>query len=217
MYFNKIELHSDATTARLSRFMHRDGYRLHQALWRLFKNSPKSRDFLYRRVERQGQPCFYVVSGRVPEDEDGIWAIRTKNYAPKLDTGQRLAFSLCANPVITRRNDKSGKPIRHDVVMDAKKHLKEDCPTAELIQQAGWGWLTAKAGKFGFRVERARIDGYRQHQFWKGKGQQPIRFSTLDFDGMLTVTDPEQLIRALFGGIGPAKGFGCGMLLVRRI
>ncbi len=217
MYFSKIKLSDDATVADLSRLLSRDSYQLHQSLWRLFKNRTKTRDFLYRRVEKQGQPSFYVISGCTPEDTDNIWKIHTKDYAPKLSNGQRLAFSLCANPVITRCNDKTGKPVRHDVVMDAKKHLKIERPPVNLIHDAGWKWLTTKAGKFGFRVEQAQIDSYRQHRFWKGKNKQPIRFSTLDFDGILTVTDPEQLIHALFTGIGPAKGFGCGMLLVRRI
>jgi CRISPR system Cascade subunit CasE len=31
------------------------------------------------------------------------------------------------------------------------------------------------------------------------------------------VDDPEQLTRLLENGIGPAKSFGCGLLLVRRL
>ncbi len=32
-----------------------------------------------------------------------------------------------------------------------------------------------------------------------------------------TVTDPVAFVeKCLFGGIGPAKGFGCGLMLVRR-
>ena len=41
--------------------------------------------------------------------------------------------------------------------------------------------------------------------------------STLDFSGLLTVTAPEKFLSALYGGIGPAKGFGCGLLLVKRV
>ena len=44
-----------------------------------------------------------------------------------------------------------------------------------------------------------------------------IALSTLDFEGELIVTKPEILLPALLNGIGPAKSFGCGLLLVRHI
>ncbi len=44
-----------------------------------------------------------------------------------------------------------------------------------------------------------------------------IRFSTLDFEGILTVENTNEFTRMLFAGIGPAKAFGCGLMLVRRI
>ena len=44
-----------------------------------------------------------------------------------------------------------------------------------------------------------------------------MNWSALDFSGELTVIDPAAFIVALSKGIGPAKAFGCGLLLVRRI
>ena len=49
------------------------------------------------------------------------------------------------------------------------------------------------------------------------RGCVPICFSTLDFSGLLTVADPEKFLSTLYGGIGPAKGFGCGLLLIKRV
>lgn len=43
-----------------------------------------------------------------------------------------------------------------------------------------------------------------------------ISLSTVEFSGALTVTEPDAFNRALLRGIGHAKGFGCGLLLVRR-
>ena len=37
------------------------------------------------------------------------------------------------------------------------------------------------------------------------------------FEGILRVDDPDALVKVLEDGIGPAKGFGCGLMLVRRI
>ncbi|MCI0724558.1 MAG: type I-E CRISPR-associated protein Cas6/Cse3/CasE [Acidobacteria bacterium] len=39
----------------------------------------------------------------------------------------------------------------------------------------------------------------------------------MDFSGMLFVINPKAFAVALHKGIGPAKAFGCGLMLVRRI
>jgi CRISPR system Cascade subunit CasE len=76
----------------------------------------------------------------------------------------------------------------------------------------------------GFLVEddeetqRVRVDGYSQHRLYKNKGCKPVELSTLEFNGILTVTDPATFVeKCLFTGIGPAKGFGCGLMLAKRI
>jgi CRISPR system Cascade subunit CasE len=119
------------------------------------------------------------------------------------------------------------KVIRHDVVMEAKtridfKNLPHDRRphVATLIQEAGIEWLSSKGKVYGFSVMElgTRADGYFRHRFFKGKGGKPVTFSTLEFDGILTVTEPDVFIKkCLFNGIGPAKGFGCGLMLVRRV
>jgi len=40
---------------------------------------------------------------------------------------------------------------------------------------------------------------------------------TVRFDGLLRITDPDAFRATLIRGIGPAKAFGCGLMLVRRI
>jgi CRISPR system Cascade subunit CasE len=39
----------------------------------------------------------------------------------------------------------------------------------------------------------------------------------LDFEGRLKIVDADRFKQALFEGIGSAKAFGCGLMLVRRI
>jgi len=84
-------------------------------------------------------------------------------------------------------------------------------------------WLTRKAPENGFRIARDegkdilqfQAEGYRWHHLNK-KGKN-AGFSSVDFEGVLNVVDPEIFVRkCLFGGIGPAKAFGCGLMLVRR-
>lgn len=211
MYFSKIQLRPQAGEQLALRLMG-DGYRLHQTLWKLFPESPQ-RDFLYRSIEQPGLPGFYLVSQREPQCADGLWAVQSKPYRPRLQPGQRLAFSLLANPVITRRDAQTGRAARHDVLMDAKKQQPE-LHIAELQQAVGEQWLGKRAEQHGFALQQTRVAGYRQHRL-NGRGKRAIRYSTLEFEGLLEVLDPERLLHTLGQGIGPAKGFGCGLLLVR--
>ncbi|MCI0421919.1 MAG: type I-E CRISPR-associated protein Cas6/Cse3/CasE [Acidobacteria bacterium] len=55
------------------------------------------------------------------------------------------------------------------------------------------------------------------HDTWRQRHGKKIELSTLDFEGVLLVTEPDRFLRALLSGIGPAKAFGCGLMLVRRI
>lgn len=107
--------------------------------------------------------------------------------------------------------------------MEAKLKLKQQGSPINLpviIQEYGARWLMERADANGFSVSTSgiRVDGYRQHRLFKGKGKQPITFSTVDITGILSVTVPDVFIeKCLFRGLGPAKGFGCGLMLVRKV
>jgi CRISPR system Cascade subunit CasE len=49
----------------------------------------------------------------------------------------------------------------------------------------------------------------------KARNKQ-IRFSSVDFNGILIVTEKNKFYRALFKGIGREKAFGCGLLMIKR-
>ncbi|GLI45715.1 type I-E CRISPR-associated protein Cas6/Cse3/CasE [Methanoculleus bourgensis] len=225
-FFYRIRLKDGAS--RSLRFWDaiRNPYEVHAMIWRIFSDgSRKKRDFIYRMEVQDRSPLIYAVSESEPVDLDGIWEIDQREYNPVLRAGQRLGFSLRANPVRTKRNE-MGKHCRHDVVMDAKKLLLDSgCspdarpPEAVLVQQEGYNWLESRAGRLGFSVERdlVRADGYRQHRFRKWDGSQGVAISTIDFNGVLTVTDPDRFEETLVTGVGPAKSFGCGLLLVRPL
>jgi CRISPR system Cascade subunit CasE len=40
---------------------------------------------------------------------------------------------------------------------------------------------------------------------------------TVRYDGLLRITDPDAFRETLIRGIGPAKAFGCGLMLVKRV
>lgn len=215
-------------------------YAEHQWLWKFFpSDKDQVRDFIFRRHEIGQMPRFYLVSQRQPKAFSEAWQIQSRVYDPQLQEGQRLSFQLHANPVISKKNE-AGKSQRHDVVMQAKKQLLAEHGFSKEAKWADWKdesskpllyelvqkycavWLDGVAERNGFEIARTaddaprmQIDSYEQEK--ASKRNNDIRFSAVDFSGELRITDPKLCQQALFNGIGHAKGFGCGLLLVRRI
>lgn len=225
MFFSRVNIPEDAGYSSHIMSIFQTPYSLHQSIWKLFDDrQDRKRDFLYR-VDKDGlKPVIYTVSEREPDQDRDLWHVESKEYAPRLHSGTELAFMLRVNPVVTKR-DAQKKQHRHDVVMDMKMGLKEEghskkeLPSIALMsQEAGWNWLTRRAEQYGFTVrkEQIRADGYRKERFKKTQGGRKIQFSILDFNGKLIVTDPVLFSDTLFKGVGPAKAFGCGLLLVKR-
>ena len=224
MYMSRLTLLPDkAGPNALVQITAGGGYRIHQLIWGLFEAVDDKRPFLYRQERRAGLPRIMLLSDQAPVDDKGIWLIECKPFDPQLAAGERLAFSIRLNPVVKKR-DEQHRQHRHDLVMEQKKRLaREGVPRCrwpaqtELARRAGVQWLTQRADTGGFQLHQDELvaEEYRQHRLRK-PGKSPIHFSTLDCSGLLTVTDPELLMQTLKSGLGPAKGFGCGLLLVRR-
>ncbi|MDP1902145.1 MAG: type I-E CRISPR-associated protein Cas6/Cse3/CasE [Rubrivivax sp.] len=204
-------------------------YQEHQWLWRFLPAPPGTpRSFLFRRRDVEGLPRFYVVSDRAPVAPSPHWQVQSRPYAPDLVSGEWLAFELRANPVVTTRNA-TGKAARHDVVMQEKTRLLKERQLArwadwpapdrpampELVQRTCGAWLQARCERLGITLDKAAlsVEGYEQHRGKNGA----LRISTVDFSGILRVVDASALRLALYDGIGHAKAFGCGLLLIRRI
>ena len=85
------------------------------------------------------------------------------------------------------------------------------------IHEAGTAWLARKGSAAGFSVDPSQlyIDGYDRVRIPHSDARAVI-FSTLTFQGVLTVEDPAQFLAAVLRGFGAAKGFGCGLMLIRR-
>lgn len=121
------------------------------------------------------------------------------------------------------------KVLRHDVVMDAKNRLLAERgltrwqdwndvdkpPAHQIAHQACAQWLAASGHERGFAADESSlsVEAYTQH---RGKDAK-LRFSSVDFAGELSVIDVDKFAIALTHGVGHAKAFGCGLLLVRRI
>lgn len=215
-YFSQIRMRpGHGPNALLARCL-TEGYGLHQSLWQLFsEQGDETRDFLYRQVEGHGTPVIYVVSQRPPLADDPFWVVETKPYDPQVQQGSTFAFSLRANATRSTRDPATGKEHRHDAILHAQKK-QEGAPAGQNLQDAGRAWLEERAEAGGFTLGPLRVDRHEEHCLFV-KGKPPIRFSTVDFEGLLSVTDPTRFRHTLFHGLGRSKGFGCGLLLIRRV
>ena len=226
-YLSRVELRTGLALGQLASAIPQNAYADHQVIWRLMSHADdEPRGFLFRREQIGHWPVFYVLSEREPMDSDPAWQVASKRFDPQLTVGSRLGFVLRANPVSTRKassDPADRRRYRDDVVMQEKRREVERvldpnkrASQAQLVQRAGPGWLANRVERNGFALEALHVDGYRQHRLSKRGQDHAIRFSTLDYQGVLRVVDVDRFLTTLANGIGPAKAFGCGLLLVRR-
>ncbi len=189
-----------------------------------------------RRVGRQRQPREQVWTGVGMPRNGAIEPEGTKGKALQGGRIQIHLFELRGNPVISRKGDNGAQ--RHDVVMDAKKRLlaargltnwaawtpdrittdgqaDPPPPLYEVVHSACAAWLASRAEQHGFTLDESTLNvaAYEQHGGKRGQ----LRFSTVDLTGELVVTDAARFATTLASGIGRAKAFGCGLLLVRPL
>lgn len=223
MYLSKATLKPSADTAKILLEIPGKGeYATHQLIWKLFTEE-KNRNFIYREdIGFNGQPEYYLLSQNQPKDSDEIFYLETKKVEPKLKKDQRLAFSLRVNPTISIQDGKKSR--RHDVMMHAKKQFRQkeraagDCINL-YMEQAALDWITneQRLERWGVRLDSVpTIERYHQHKGIKPSGNS-IRFSSVDYQGVFTVIDPERFIGCYKNGFGPAKSMGCGLMLIRKI
>lgn len=225
-WLSRVSPREGLSPAQLVKIGDLSPYGQHQVLWKLFKVDKSERngrvEFLFRCDEKNGLPVFYLLSRHKPSDISGNWHIESKALHPDIRAGDRLAFKLRVNPVISKPIDGKRRGKRHDVVMDAKVRLGwkeiplvQRPPMAQIVQDAGEKWLRSRKEMLGAEIdENLRADGYRT---WRRQGSKGIKLATLDLEGSLSVTNAERFLQTMFEGIGPAKAFGCGLILARRI
>ncbi|OCA55000.1 type I-E CRISPR-associated protein Cas6/Cse3/CasE [Photorhabdus namnaonensis] len=224
MYLSKVVLRQSSQTANILAKMGANGvYTSHQLLWKLFSSDEK-RQFLFREESGIiGLPVFYVLSRTSPQTQSPLFEVETKAFYPQLQAGQRLAFKLRVNPTICI-TDSAGKRRRHDVLMHAKFMARQQGETNQgkikaVMDDAARNWLlnSRRMQQWGIQFDNLLdVEGYTQHRSVKKHGQK-IQFSSVDFQGLLTVTNDELYLEQYAKGFGRAKAMGCGLMLIRSV
>lgn len=185
----------------------------HRLIWAAFADTPdRRRDFLWRE---DGKGSFFTLSARPPLASD-LFDADVKPFAPMLQSDDRLEFTLRANAT----RDRKGLG-RVDVVMDALHGVPSDARAdqrMEIAQREGAAWLLRQGDMAGFKVVQVDVGDYSVAALpgHKGKRKGQPQFGILELSGVVQVTDPGAFLAKLACGFGRARGFGCGLMLIRR-
>jgi len=130
---------------------------------------------------------------------------QVRDYTPTFREGQPLRFRLMANA--TRKIDTKTHP-------DGMKSNGNRVPVAcdKLIT-----WLKAKGEKNGFNLYEDSLTIQTGFAAGYPDDDNPKRFFYARYEGRLQVINVELLLDAVMSGIGPAKGFGFGLLSVAPV
>jgi CRISPR system Cascade subunit CasE len=223
LFLSRISLRAEPSVATLAPILFDTAGRhrseaSRRLVWTLFADrKDRTRDFLWREDDARR---FYVLSNRPPEDRHRLFTVETKPFDPALSPGDRLVFSLRANATIgrPRGDERAGK--RDDVVMAALNAIpihERAWRRKEIIRSEGLAWLRRQGAAAGFDFEDGDIavDGYEPLTIRHGT-KNALRLSIIEFDGMLTVREPEIFLTKLASGFGRGKAFGLGLMLLRR-
>jgi CRISPR system Cascade subunit CasE len=224
LFLSRISLRDEPSVATLGTILFdtsgRDRSEASRRLvWTLFADrADHTRDFLWREDDA-GR--FYVLSSHAPQDRHQLFTVETKAFAPALLPGDKLVFSLRANATISRpRGDTKRAGKRDDVVMAALNAIPRGGRAEarrEIIRREGYAWLRRQgvAAGFDFNEGSVRVDGYKPLTI-RGNGKSALKLSVIEFDGLLTVSDPNIFLSKVARGFGRAKAFGLGLMLLRR-
>ncbi|WP_214364583.1 type I-E CRISPR-associated protein Cas6/Cse3/CasE [Pseudonocardia sp. H11422] len=211
MHLTRFEINPQRRAART---MLASPQRMHAAVLAAFPESRDEHDdgrVLWRLDEGRHDVVLYLVSPDKPDLTHLVETIgrptygwQTRDYGPFLDrlaTGDRWAFRLLANPVHNARPAEGGRGKRVGHVTVAQQ-------TDWFLRQAGRHGFTVPEGVLG--EPDVAVRSRRNLRFTRGP--RTVTLSTAVFEGILRVEDPAAVRAALIGGIGPGKGYGCGLL-----
>lgn len=180
-----------------------DPYAWHRALWKPFNPDTQKRDMLMRVDLKDTAYQVFVLSRHRPLVPDwGLW--QTKQVSPGFLEHRTYRFDLRANPTI--------KKAMFEETGDKKKNGRR---VGIVGSEALYKWLERKAEQSGFEVVNLDILPRPFETFYK-KGQRG-KHARVDFRGILRVLDRTAFNRAFEKGIGSAKAFGFGMLLLEPV
>jgi len=186
-----------------------DTYDWHQAVWECFPGHPNAiRDFLTRLDHI---PCGFrltILSMQPPDrprwcTESGWHSIA---IPPAYFHRTHFAFQLRVNPT---------KKVRVANANGSPKKNGRRVPIGQPAELAAWLTRKGSVGGFGIEMETLQVipEGLQHFVQTRRRGTH----SSVDFRGTLQITAPKKFYQTLQKGIGSAKAFGFGLLVIAPI
>lgn len=227
-------LEVDAETIRAEGISN-DIYVWHKKLWECYPDMPDAkRDFLTRIDQLEGAYRLWVLAKRKPVrpqwcPPDGF---ALNEIAPSFLTHRYYAFDLRANPVKTiAQRGPNGETLFQ--TNGKRKHGKR-IPLVD--QEELRAWLIHKGSvrcrdkdrgidvPGGFRIVQGKpleispmVESHFRKKDKKADKEHAAYHGGVQFRGTLEVTDQERFIETYQAGIGSAKSFGFGLMLLAPI
>ncbi|ODS31181.1 MAG: CRISPR system Cascade subunit CasE [Candidatus Scalindua rubra] len=183
-----------------------DSYAWHKALWKAFPGQDgKCRDYLSRIDSKDRYYQILLLSNQRPTLPDwGQW--QTKEVTSSFLEYELYRFELRANPTvkrIVRDNDRTRKKNGRRTSICDRNELKL--------------WIYRKAQEAGFEIynDKLEISAPVKQSFIRNGSIG--KHSKVDFKGILKVVNRELFKKAFSRGIGSAKSFSFGMLVLQPI
>jgi CRISPR system Cascade subunit CasE len=199
----------------------RDAYRWHQAVWEAFPGRDRAqRDFLTRvDIQDRGFQVL-ILSAVAPVKPDWCpteqW--ETKPIPDRFWNHKRYAFQLRANPTKKIADPAKPKAICPDGRINRNRNARR---VPLLKREALVAWLQRKADAGGFRFNPDTLSTHpaRKEFFWKPRNGEraqarPGVVQGVEFHGVLEVIDRGRFLQTFRSGVGSAKAFGFGLLLL---
>lgn len=199
-YLSKVRVEN----GQAARLQLRDPYAWHQRLWRAFPGKDREvRSFLFRVDDRREAFRVLLLSPEPPLVPDwGSWQV--KKVADGFLSHDHYLFQVRTNPTIKR------------VVRNTAGERKKNGRRTGIYDPGGLhAWIRRKALQAGIEI----IDcfaGPPIHTYFVKEGRRGKHIA-VDFHGALRVSEREAFRRAFETGIGPAKAFGFGLLMLQPV
>lgn len=187
-----------------------DSYDWHQRFWHCFPGQPdRKRDFLTRVDTLEGAFRLWVLSPSKPSRPD--WcpseSFALKEIAPSFLSHRYYAFDLRANPskCLVQRNE------RGERMKNGKR-----VPLIEPDELRAWIVRKGEAGGFRIIEDKPIEIGPVVKSHFRKKDHAACH-GGVQFRGILEVVDRDTFVKTYHSGVGSAKGFGFGLLLLAPI
>ena len=194
----------------------------HHLVWSLFGDRGGERHFLYRMTGATAAAPILIASDEVPQDKHQLWDLEVKSLRllDIMAAGDPIEWSIRVNATVRSKAGTTRETSASHCIVDRALRQGVTGTSMEVAAKVVPTWLAARLAKAGLdaRAGDMVVQAYDKRRFGCRPGGRlpPVVIATTDVVGSGVVRDADAVRNALREGIGRARAYGCGLLLIRR-